>query len=107
VPSDAPIASLVDQDIDMFVPPAGSGGDSFDLPAAGLSPIRFVPIDAGQSVLGAQQLAGFDLDAIAGVHSIETSGLPDGDGDGIADAADGRPLVGDPAQPHGHAGGLV
>lgn len=106
VPSAAPIASLVDQDIDTFVPPAGSGGDTFDLAAVGLTAIRFVRIDAGQSVAGLQGLAGFDLDAIAGVHSIDTAGLPDGDGDGIADAADGCPLVADPAQLDGDGDGV-
>jgi hypothetical protein len=106
VPSDAPIASLVDQDIDHFVPPAGSGGDSFDLAEVGLAAIRFVRIDAGESVEGGQGLAGFDLDAIAGVHSIETAGLPDGDGDGIADVADGCPQVADPAQLDGDRDGV-
>jgi hypothetical protein len=98
VPSTAPIASLVGQDIDTFVPPPGSGGDTFDLATVGLTAIRFVRIDGGPIVFGQQGLAGFDLDAVAGVHSVETAGLPDTDGDGIVDAADGCPLVPDPAQ---------
>jgi hypothetical protein len=98
VPSTAPIASLVGLDIDTFVPPAGSGGDSFDLATVGLAAIRFVRIDGGQKMMGLQQLAGFDLDAVAGVHSVESAGLPDTDGDGIVDAADDCPLVPDPAQ---------
>ncbi|MCI0347432.1 MAG: thrombospondin type 3 repeat-containing protein, partial [Chloroflexi bacterium] len=106
VPSAAPIASLVDQDIDTFVPPLGSGGDPFDLAAVGMTAIRFVRIDAGQSIFGSQQLAGFDLDAAAGVHSLDTAGLPDGDGDGIVDAADGCPAVADPAQLDGDHDGV-
>ncbi|MCW5893447.1 MAG: thrombospondin type 3 repeat-containing protein [bacterium] len=98
VPSTAPIASLVGVDVDAFVPPPGSGGDVFDLADVGLAAIRFVRIDAGPYVFGLQQLAGFDLDAIAGLNSKETAGSADGDGDGIPDVADGCPLVADPAQ---------
>ena len=106
VPSTAPIASLVGLDIDTFVPPAGSGGDSFDLASVGLDAIRFVRIDGGQMIFGLQQLAGFDLDAVAGVHSVEAAGQPDTDGDGIVDAADGCPLVADPAQADADGDGI-
>ena len=106
VPSTAPIASLVGLDIDTFVPPAGSGGDSFDLASVGLDAIRFIRIDGGQMIFGLQQLAGFDLDAVAGVHSIEAAGQPDTDGDGIVDAADGCPLVPDPAQADADGDGI-
>jgi len=106
VPSPAPIATLVDVPLADFVPPAGSGGDTFDLAAVGLTAIRFVRIDAGQGIFGLAGLAGFDLDAIAGVHSVETAGLPDTDGDGIVDAADGCPAVADPAQADGDGDGV-
>lgn len=96
VPSTAPIASLVGVDIDEFVPPAGSGGDTFDLADVGIAAIRFVRIQGGPGIRGLQGLGGFDLDAIAGLSSIETAGASDGDGDGIADAADACPLVADP-----------
>jgi len=48
--------------------------------------------------MGLDGLAGFDLDAVAAVHSVDTSGRPDTDGDGIVDAADGCPGVADPEQ---------
>ena len=57
-------------------------------------------------IFGLQQLAGFDLDAVAGVHSVETAGQPDTDGDGIVDAADGCPLVPDPAQADADGDGI-
>ena len=106
VPSTAPIASLVGILIDDFELPAGSGGDTFDLAAVGLAAIRFVRIDASQKTFGLVGLAGFDLDAIAGVHSVETAGLADTDGDGLVDAADGCPAVADPAQLDGDRDGV-
>jgi hypothetical protein len=106
MPSTAPIGTLVDVRLDDFVPPAGSGGDTFDLATVGLAAIRFVRIDGSQAAFGLAQLAGFDLDAIAGLHSVETSGLPDADGDGIADAADGCPAVPDPIQDDGDRDGV-
>jgi hypothetical protein len=98
VPSTTPIADLVGVPFDGFAPPPGSGGDSFDLAAVGLATARFVRIDGGTQHMGLGGLAGFDLDAIAAVHSVETSGAPDADGDGIADAADDCPGVADPMQ---------
>ncbi|HJW69010.1 MAG TPA: thrombospondin type 3 repeat-containing protein [Candidatus Binatia bacterium] len=106
VPSTAPIASLVGQDVDTFVPPAGSGGDTFDLADVGLTAIRFIRIDGGPLRPGLQGLSGFDLDAAAGVNSIDTAGLPDTDGDGIVDAADGCPTVADPAQTDADGDGI-
>jgi hypothetical protein len=105
VPSTAPIASLVGVPIDDFAPPAGSGGDVFDLADVGLAAIRFVRIDAGPKMRGLQGLGGFDLDAIAGLHSVDVDRLADGDGDGIADAADACPLVAD-SQADGDADGV-
>jgi hypothetical protein len=105
-PSGAPLASLVGVPIDAFDPPAGSGGDTFDLAEVGLAAIRFVRIDAGLDRFGFAGLAGFDLDAIAGLSSVETAGLPDTDGDGIADAADACPAAADPAQRDGDGDGV-
>src|SRR5262249_33142783 len=106
VPSTTPIADLVGVPFDQFTPPAGSGGDSFDLADVGLAAARFVRIDAGTQLHDAQgMLAGFDLDAVAAVHSVETAGAPDTDGDGIADAADDCPNVADPARLDGDRDG--
>src|SRR6185295_2209473 len=43
-------------------------------------------------------LSGFDRDAIAAVHSVDTAGAPDTDGDGFPDAADSCPTVPNPDQ---------
>ena len=98
VPTATPIEDLVGVPVDSFTPPPGSGGDSFDLAAVGLHAIRFVRIDGGPIDARLGGLSGFDLDAIAGVHSIDTAGLPDTDGDGIPDVADDCPDVADPMQ---------
>ena len=98
VPTTTPIADLVGVPVDGFTPPPGSGGDSFDLAAVGLAAARFVRIDASGLRAGLAGLAGFDLDAVAAVHSLETAGLPDADGDGVADAADDCPQVPNPDQ---------
>ena len=98
VPSTVPIADLVGVPIDQFTPPPGSGGDTFDLAMVGLAAIRFVRIDASQIDLRLAGLSGFDLDAMAGVHSVETAGAADTDGDGIADPADDCLAVADPEQ---------
>ena len=98
VPSTAPIETLVGQDPDAFVPPPGSGGDAFDLAAVGLHAIRFVRIQGGARVAGLGGLAGFDLDAVAAVHSVDVAGLPDPDGDGFPTGADGCPTIANPGQ---------
>jgi thrombospondin type 3 repeat protein len=98
VPSTTPIADLVGVPVDSFTPPPGSGGDSFDLAAVGLHAARFVRIDASEIEARLGGLSGFDLDAIAAVHSVETAGLHDTDGDGIPDEADDCPTVPDPEQ---------
>ncbi|TMA52074.1 MAG: hypothetical protein E6J75_17455 [Deltaproteobacteria bacterium] len=107
VPTTVPIADLVGLPIDGFTPPPGSGGDSFDLAEVGLSAVRFVRIDAGpiKADLGGG-LSGFDLDAVAAVHSIDTAGLPDTDGDGFPDVADNCPTVANPDQRDGDHDGV-
>jgi hypothetical protein len=97
IPSTAPIESLVGIPVDQFVPPAGSGGDSFDLAQVGLHAVRYVRIQGGDQRVGLDGLGGFDLDAIAAVHSAPRSGA-DADGDGVPDAADDCPGVADPLQ---------
>lgn len=89
VPSTTPIAALVGLPFEGFVPPAGSGGDSFDLADVGLTQARFVRIDAGRLRFGLDGLAGFDLDAVAAVHSLDLVG--DRDDDGVPDADDPCP----------------
>ncbi len=107
VPSTTPIADLVGVPVDDFVAPAGAGGDAFDLAAAGLRAARFVRLTASvTSIPGLMGLSGFDLDALAAVHSVETTGAPDGDGDGYPDAADGCPAVFDPAQRDADGNGI-
>jgi hypothetical protein len=98
VPSMTPIASLVGVPVEDFVAPAGAGGDAFDLADAGLFAARFVRLTASAISPGLMGLSGFDLDAMAGVHSVETAGAPDSDGDGYPDAGDGCPAVFDPEQ---------
>src|SRR5262249_54531673 len=97
-PSTLPIEQLVALPRTPFVPPPGSGGDSFDLAAVGLHSARFVRIDGGPIDRRLDGLSGFDLDAVAAIHSVDTEGAPDSDGDGIPDAADGCPTVFDPDQ---------
>src|SRR5262249_27858910 len=77
VPTTVPIADLVGVPFATFVPPPGSGGDSFDLAAVGLASARFVRVDGGPQHAGLGGLSGFDLDAMAAVHSVDTAGLPD------------------------------
>jgi hypothetical protein len=106
VPSTVPIEDLVGIPIDQFTPPPGSGGDTFDLAMVGLAAIRFVRIDASQIDSRLGGLSGFDLDAMAGVHSVETAGAPDTDGDAIPDPADDCLAVADPEQLDGDGDGV-
>jgi hypothetical protein len=106
VPTTAPIATLVGVDPDLLVPPPGSGGDSFDLAVVGLHAVRYVRIDARGLQFGLGGLAGFDLDALAALHSVDTAGLPDTDGDGFPDAADDCPTRFDPGQQDADGDGI-
>src|SRR5439155_26668059 len=99
VPTSTPIEDLVGVPVDSFTPPPGSGGDSFDLAAVGLHAIRFVRIDGGPIDARSDRLSGFDLDAFAGVHSIDSAVLADPDGDGIPDVAVDCTTDVDPKQP--------
>jgi hypothetical protein len=99
VPSTTPIADLIGVPVADFVPPAGAGGDAFDLADVGLLAARFVRITASPTTApGLAGLSGFDLDALAAVHSVDVTGAPDADGDGYPDSADDCPAVSDPAQ---------
>ncbi len=50
--------------------PTKAGGEGFDIAELGLTVIRFVRItDLGLSALGGKTTQGFDLDAVAAVHS--------------------------------------
>jgi hypothetical protein len=106
VPSTTPIADLVGVPVDDFAAPAGAGGDAIDLAAAGLFAARFVRLTASSAIPGLMGLSGFDLDALAAVHSVERSGAPDTDGDGYPDAGDACPTVFDPQQRDGDGDGV-
>src|SRR5262249_13570084 len=71
VPTTAAIQTLVGVPGAAFTAPAGSGGDSFDLADVGVSSARFVRIEASTVHAGLGGLSGFDLDAVAAVHSIQ------------------------------------
>jgi hypothetical protein len=107
VPSTTPIAELVGVPVADFVPPAGAGGDAFDLADVGLFAARFVRITASPTTApGLMGLSGFDLDALAAVHSTDRAGAPDADGDGYPDTADACPTVSDPEQRDSDADGV-
>jgi hypothetical protein len=98
-PTTTPIGDLVGVPVAEFVPPPGAGGDAFDLADVGLAAARYVRITASSTLRqGLGGLAGFDLDALAAVFSIDVAGAPDADGDGYPDAADSCPDVANPDQ---------
>jgi hypothetical protein len=76
VPTTTPITSLVGVPVISLVPPsgtppAGAGGDSFDLGDVGLAWARFVKVESASFVTGpvGESNAGFDLDAVAAIHA--------------------------------------
>jgi len=85
IPSDTPIQSLVGQNALTLPAPPGSGGDSFDLAGVGLGWARFVRIEAAAFVSGpvGPDNAGFDVDAVAAVHSAPAT---DANQNGVPDA---------------------
>jgi hypothetical protein len=88
VPTFGPSAAeLLGQNVDTVVVPDGSGGDSFDLADVGLTWARYVRIRAADHVVGpyGADNAGFDLDALAAVHSVPAT---DANGNGVPDAVE-------------------
>lgn len=61
-------ANSIDNDIDP-TDPKTAGGDPFDLADVGLKVVRFVRITDLDNAAGLNGTAGFDLDAVAAVHS--------------------------------------
>ncbi|MCH2170949.1 hypothetical protein MK489_09205 [Myxococcota bacterium] len=66
----------------------GPGGDSFDLSEVGLLWARYVRIEAANfaSTPSGPDNAGFDLDAVAAIHSVPESGVTSGSGSVCATA---------------------
>ena len=86
-------------------PPAGAGGDAFDLAQIGMASARFVRIVSGPGALPAfEGKAGFDLDAIIALNWQLATG-DDADDDGVPDAVDTCPTVPDPEQRDGDGDG--
>jgi hypothetical protein len=85
--SGPPIGALVGLPLGSVPTPDGSGGDSFDLAQVGLPWARYLRIQAATWVDAptGPTNAGFDLDAVAAVHSAPAT---DGDGNGVPDAVE-------------------
>jgi hypothetical protein len=82
-----PLEALLGVPWTTLSPPAGAGGDSFDLADVGLSWARFVRVDAAtfaDAPTGGTN-AGFDLDAVAAVNSVPAT---DANGNGVPDAVE-------------------
>jgi hypothetical protein len=71
IPTTTPIEDLVGQDSLFFQPPAGSGGDSFDLADVGLAWARYVKIESTtfEARSASTGQSGPDIDAVVAVHS--------------------------------------
>jgi len=71
IPTDVPVQDLVGVPTFPFPLPAGAGGDSFDLAGSGLSWVRYVRIEAAafDTGLPGGSTAGFDVEAVAAIHS--------------------------------------
>ncbi len=88
IPTEGSILDLIGVSSFPLPDPGGAGGDSFDLADVGLTWARYVRVqdpdfDTGDP-FGATN-AGFDLDAVAAVHSAPAT---DDDGNGIPDAVE-------------------
>jgi hypothetical protein len=88
IPTQGTIGDLIGLPLVPAPAPGGAGGDSFDLAAVGLTWARYVRVQDANFVTGdpfGPTNAGFDLDAIAAIHSIPAT---DANGNGIPDQAE-------------------
>jgi hypothetical protein len=88
IPTQGTIGDLIGLPLVPAPNPGGAGGDSFDLATVGLTWARYVRVQDANIVTGdpfGPNNAGFDLDAIAAIHSIPAT---DADHDGIPDQAE-------------------
>lgn len=86
IPTAVPLAALIGAPSEPPPDPGGAGGDSFDLAEVGLGWARFVRIRDPDFWTGdpfGATNAGFDLDAMAAVHSVPAT---DANGNGVPDA---------------------
>lgn len=86
IPTEVPLAALIGLPSEPPPNPGGAGGDSFDLAAVGLAWARYVRIRDPDFWTGdpfGATNAGFDLDAVAAVHSAPAT---DTNGNGVPDA---------------------
>jgi len=86
IPTQGTLADLIGASVSPPPAPGGAGGDRFDLAQLGLTWARYVRIDDANFLTGdpyGSTNAGFDLDAIAAIHSAPAT---DANGDGIPDA---------------------
>jgi hypothetical protein len=86
IPTTVPLAALIGASSEPVPDPGGAGGDSFDLAQVGLAWARYVRIRDPDFWTGdpfGATNAGFDLDAIAAVHSVPAT---DANGNGVPDA---------------------
>jgi hypothetical protein len=88
IPTQVPLAALIGLPSEPPPDPGGAGGDSFDLAAVGLSWARYVRIRDPDHWTGdpfGSTNAGFDVDAVAAVHSAPAT---DANGNGVPDAVE-------------------
>ena len=86
IPTAGGIEDLIGLSVIPTPAPGGAGGDSFDLADLGLGWARYVRIVDANFVTGdpyGPNNAGFDLDAIAAIHSVPAT---DANADGVPDA---------------------
>src|SRR5690606_18822466 len=88
IPSPLPLSALIGLPSEPLPAVPGAGGDSFDLAHVGLTWARFVRIRDPNHATGdpfGPTNAGFDLDAVAAIHSAPPT---DANGNGVPDAAE-------------------